>query len=219
MLKFPCLVLDHDDTVVRSTPTIHYPAFAKTLKTLRPDVNWTLEQFVAYNFDPGFEAMCRDILHFTPEEMNFQEASWRAWSAANIPPAFEGMEELLRRYRLQNGVVCVVSHSSEETIRRDYRQHFGFEPDLVFGWELGADKRKPSPWPLEQIMKHFSLEPRQLLMVDDLKPGWQMAQSCGVPFAFAGWGCGVESIRDFMHQNADYYLQQVDQLKALVVEE
>lgn len=219
MLKYPCLVLDHDDTVVRSTPTIHYPAFVETLKALRPDVHWTLEQFVAYNFDPGFEAMCRDILRFTPEEMAFQEAGWRAWSAAHIPPAFEGMDELLRRYRERDGAVCVVSHSSEETIRRDYRQHFGFEPDLVFGWELGADKRKPAPWPLEQIMKHFSLEPRQLLMVDDLKPGWQMAQSCGVPFAFAGWGCGVESIRDFMHQNADYYLLQVSELQALVLDE
>lgn len=66
MLKFPCLVLDHDDTVVRSTPTIHYPAFVKTLQALRPDVHWTLEQFIACNFYPGFEAMCRDILHFTP---------------------------------------------------------------------------------------------------------------------------------------------------------
>ena len=34
MLKYPCLVLDHDDTVVRSTPTIHYPAFVETLKAL-----------------------------------------------------------------------------------------------------------------------------------------------------------------------------------------
>ena len=219
MLKFPCLVLDHDDTVVRSTPTVHYPAFVETLKALRPDVRWDLEQFVAYNFDPGFEAMCRDILRFTPEEMALQEAGWRAWSAVHIPPAFDGMSELLRCYRAQGGAVCVVSHSSEETIRRDYRRHFGFEPDLVFGWELGADKRKPAPWPLEQIMAHVSLGPQQLLMVDDLKPGWQMAKSCGVPFAFAGWGCGVESIHDFMRRNADYYLQQVSELQALVLDE
>lgn len=219
MLKFPCLVLDHDDTVVRSTPTIHYPAFVKTLQALRPDVHWTLEQFIAYNFDPGFEAMCRDILHFTPREMEQQEAGWRAWSAAHVPPAFDGMEQFLGRYRRQRGLVCVASHSSEETIRRDYRQHFGFEPDLVFGWELGADKRKPAPWPLEQIMARFSLEPRQLLMVDDLKPGWQMAKSCGVPFAFAGWGCEVEGIRSFMQKNADLFLQDVAELEALVLAE
>ena len=217
MLKFPCLVLDHDDTVVRSTPTIHYPAFMEALRTLRPDVHWTLEQFMQYNFEPGFESMCRDILRFTPEEMAFQEAGWRAWSAAHIPPAFEGMRPLLHRFRAQGGIVCSVSHSSEPVIRRDYRRHFGFEPDLVFGWELGPDKRKPSPWPLEQIMERFSFSPEQLLMVDDLKPGWQMAKSRGVPFAFAGWGCGVESIRRFMRHNADWFLQSVDELEQLVL--
>lgn len=217
MLKFPCLVLDHDDTVVCSTPTIHYPAFVKALKALRPDVHWTLEQFIAYNFDPGFEALCRDILHFTPEEMALQEASWLAWSNANIAPAFEGMDRLLRRFKEQGGLVCVVSHSNSVTIRRDYKHHFGFEPDLIFGWELGTDKRKPAPWPLEQIMARFDLVPGQLLMVDDLKPGWQMAKTCGVPFAFAGWGCEVESVRSFMKQNADYYLQQVQELEAIVL--
>ena len=218
MLKFPCLVLDHDDTVVCSTPTIHYPAFVKALKALRPDVHWTLEQFIAYNFDPGFEALCRDILHFTPEEMAIQEAGWLAWSNANIAPAFEGMDRLLRRFKEQGGLVCVVSHSNSVTIRRDYMHHFGFEPDLIFGWELGTDKRKPAPWPLEQIMARFDLAPGQLLMVDDLKPGWQMAKTCGVPFAFAGWGCEVESVRSFMQQNANYFLQQVAELETLVLD-
>ena len=217
MLKFPCLVLDHDDTVVRSTPTIHYPAFVEALKQLRPDIHWTLEQFIAYNFDPGFEALCRDILHFTPEEMAIQEAGWLAWSNANIAPAFDGMDGLLHRFKEQGGLVCVVSHSNSVTIRRDYKHHFGFEPDLIFGWELGTDKRKPAPWPLEQIMARFDLVPGQLLMVDDLKPGWQMAKTCGVPFAFAGWGCEVESVRSFMKQNADYYLQQVQELEAIVL--
>lgn len=217
MLKFPCLVLDHDDTVVCSTPTIHYPAFVQALKTLRPDVHWTLEQFIAYNFDPGFEALCRDILHFTPEEMALQEAGWLAWSNANIAPAFEGMARLLHRFKEQGGLVCVVSHSNSVTIRRDYEYHFGFEPDLIFGWELGTDKRKPAPWPLEQIMARFDLAPGQLLMVDDLKPGWQMAKTCGVPFAFAGWGCEVESVRSFMQQNADYYLQKVQELETIVL--
>lgn len=219
MLRFPCLVLDHDDTVVKSTPAIHYPSFVETLKTLRPDVHWTLEQYVCYNFEPGFEAMCRDILCFTPEEMAFEEAGWRAWSAAHVPPAFEGLAPLLHRFKARGGLVCVVSHSSEETIRRDYLRHFAFEPDMVFGWDLGKDKRKPASWPLEQIMARFSLAPEQLLMVDDLKPGWQMAKSRGVPFAFAGWGCGVEPIRRFMEANADFFLDRVEQLEALVLEE
>ena len=32
MLKYPCLVLDHDDTVVQSEATVNYPFFIEFLK-------------------------------------------------------------------------------------------------------------------------------------------------------------------------------------------
>ena len=31
-LRYRCLVLDHDDTAVMSTPLIHYPAHVKAMK-------------------------------------------------------------------------------------------------------------------------------------------------------------------------------------------
>jgi hypothetical protein len=31
-MRYPCLVLDHDDTLVRSTPEIHYPSFVEALR-------------------------------------------------------------------------------------------------------------------------------------------------------------------------------------------
>lgn len=216
MEKIRCLVLDHDDTVVCSTPTIHYPAFVKTMELLRPGLDWTLEDFVTYNFDPGFESMCRDMLQLTPDEMAVQDQRWRAWTAEHIPPAFEGIDGILRRFREDDGYICVVSHSDERIIRRDYRSHFGFEPDLVFGWDLGPDKRKPASWPLDQIMRCFALEPGQLLMVDDLKPGWQMARSRDVPFAFAGWGCEVRAVREFMAEHADFFLSSTQELGRLI---
>ena len=36
MLKYPCLVLDHDDTVVQSEATINYPFFCYILNRFRP---------------------------------------------------------------------------------------------------------------------------------------------------------------------------------------
>ena len=41
MLKYPCLVLDHDDTTVNSTATVHYPAFVEFMKIYRPDLPGT----------------------------------------------------------------------------------------------------------------------------------------------------------------------------------
>ena len=36
-LKYQCLVLDHDDTVVNSTVSVNFPAFLDTLRILRPE--------------------------------------------------------------------------------------------------------------------------------------------------------------------------------------
>ena len=37
MLKYPCLVLDHDDTVVQTEKVLGYPYFCKILPDFRPD--------------------------------------------------------------------------------------------------------------------------------------------------------------------------------------
>ena len=216
MTNYPCLVLDHDDTVVQSTPTIHYPAFMQTLKLLRPEVSWSLEEFTLYNFEPGFEAMCHQLLGFTEQEMKQQEAGWRSYAAVHQPPMFPGMAQIIQRQRAEGGLVCVVSHSQADIIARDYQAHCGFVPDMIFGWELGAEKRKPNPWPLRQILERTGFAPGQLLMVDDLKPGLAMARSCEVPFAFAGWGCSLVPIRQQMETQADHCFTRVQELEALL---
>ena len=75
-MRYQCLVLDHDDTVVNSTASVNYPAFVQTLRTLRPDVHMTLDDFFSYSFEPGFGALCSDILHFSASEMDFQYRTW-----------------------------------------------------------------------------------------------------------------------------------------------
>lgn len=35
-MTYPCLVLDHDDTVVNSTATVHYPCFAEYTAKFSP---------------------------------------------------------------------------------------------------------------------------------------------------------------------------------------
>lgn len=66
--------------------------------------------------------------------------------------------------------------------------HFGILPDDIYGWDLPEHLRKPSTYPLEQIMLKYQLRPNQLLVVDDMKPAWEMANKAQVPIAFAAWG-------------------------------
>lgn len=77
-MRYKCLVLDHDDTVVDSTASIHYPAFLEALKILRPGVQQiTLEEYFKENFDPGFIEMCQRRYQLTDAELDVEVECWR----------------------------------------------------------------------------------------------------------------------------------------------
>lgn len=216
MLKYKCLVLDHDDTVVRSSADMGYPSFCETLSLLRPDVKLTLDEFLLFCFEPGFPAYCRDVLGFTEAEMDVEGDLWRAYVTRNMPPFFSGMADLIRRYKAAGGILCVASQSHSATILRDYREQCGLEPDCIFGWDLEPAQRKPNPYALYEIMRRYALLPHELLMVDDLKPGLEMAKECGVPFACAGWAHGLPRIASFMKENCALYLADIGALETLL---
>ena len=209
-MRYRCLILDHDDTVVKSTPEIHYPSFVDSLKELRPDMTpLSLEEFVSYCFNPGFGELCRDIMKFSAEEQNYQYEMWKNSAINKIPDFYPGFPELIKEYKEAGGLITVVSHSEKELIARDYRLKCGLEPDIIFGWEQEEHKRKPSPYPVMEIMKRLELKNDELLMIDDLKPGLDMARSCNIAFAAAGWSHITPEIKEYMEANSDYYFSTV----------
>ncbi len=213
-MKYKCLVLDHDDTVVNSTAVIHYPAFLAYLDQIRPGISaqYSLERYFEKNFEPGIMELFTGELSMTPEEVDAEFHFWQSFVETRIPKAYPGIREILQRHIENGGVFAVVSHSMRETILRDYRENDLPQPALVYGWELPPEQRKPNPWPLLQIMEHFGLQPEEMLMVDDLKPGFDCARACGVPFAAAGWANDVPGIEAFMRKNCDFYFKTVDAL-------
>lgn len=217
-MRFQCLVMDHDDTAVNSTATIHFPSFLAYLEQVRPGLHYTLGDYFRKNFDPGVMALFTDELGFSEEELEGEFRFWQGWVRTRVPKAYPGIREILQRHRDAGGKIAVVSHSMRENIERDYRENGLPEPDLIFGWEQPPERRKPEAWPLQQIMKTFSLPPEELLMVDDLKPGYDMARRCGVPFAAAGWANDIPEIEQFMRRNCDFYCKTVADLDRLLEE-
>lgn len=211
-MKYKCLVFDHDDTVVNSTATIHHPCFELYLAANYPGRSCTLEDYFLKNFDPGFVPMCRDEYGMGPEDIEDESRFWAEYVKGHIPRAYAGVREIMERQRQQGGLICVVSHSLEENILRDYRANSLPEPDAVYGWGRPIHERKPEPFPLLDIMGRFSLNPEELLMIDDLKPGYDMARSCGVDFAAVGWANDIPAIESFMRQNSSSYFKKVSEL-------
>lgn len=220
MIKYKCLVLDHDDTTVRSTPDIHYPQWLETLALMRPDVEMDIETFMRYNFELGFFEMCRSVLHFTEEEKAEQYVLWKKYTETHNASFYEGMPELIRDFREQGGVVCVASHSCDRNIIADYMKTMGdFLPDKIYAADLGEDKMKPAPYALYDIMEKYGFSAYEILMVDDLKAGYDMAKTAGVDFACAGWSHFVEEISDYMKNVCgDRYLSSVEQLRKILFE-
>ena len=187
MLKYPCLVLDHDDTVVQSETTINYPYFCYILDVFRPGTTITTEEYIRGCSDLGFIDMCRQWYNFTEEELQQEFLGWKDYIKTHIAPPYPGIANIIKRQKAAGGLICVVSHSSSEIISRDYMTHFGILPDSIYGWDYPEEQRKPNAYPLEQIMAKYALAPSQLLVIDDMKPAWEMAQKVGVEIAFAGW--------------------------------
>ena len=213
MLKYPCLVLDHDDTVVQSELTVNFPYFLLTLDSFRPGATISAEEYADGCYRMGFANMCRQRFSFTEQEILEEYMGWKEYIKTHIPDPFPGIGDVIRKQKALGGKVCVVSHSCNENITRDYRTHFGILPDDIYGWDLPEELRKPSTWPLEQIMVKYSLAPNQLLVVDDMKPAWVMASKASVPIAFAAWSRkNFPEITAEMTRLCDYSFQTPEEL-------
>ncbi len=213
MLKYPCLVLDHDDTVVMSESTVNYPCFLLVLDRFRPGEYMDPDTFTRLCFDPGFSEMLVEQYAFTEQELRDEFRMWLDYLKTHTPPLFPGIRELVLEQKRRGGKVCVVSHSGHENILRDYREQIGMEPDMIFSWDNPKEQRKPNPYPLHEIMKTYGFQPKDLLMVDDLKPGRDMAVAAGVETAYAGW-CrqNVPEIGEIMRSWCDYSFDTVEEL-------
>ena len=142
---------------------------------------------------------------------------WLDYVRGHVPAAYPGIREIMLRQKEEGGLLCVVSHSMRTNILRDFRANGLPEPDLVYGWELPPEHRKPDPWALFQIRETFGLAPEEILVIDDLKPGFDMAVRCGADFAAAGWSYDIAFIEDFMRTNCRNYFKTVAELDCFLL--
>ena len=217
-IKYKCLVLDHDDTVVDSSASIHYPSFVEYLKIARPHLadKYTVEEYFEKNFEPGILELFTDEIGLSEKELAEEEAFWREYVKNHIPHAYPGIGEIIADFKAEGGIVVVDSHSLTENIIRDYKANGLPDPDYIYGWDIPKGMRKPSPGTILDLMERFDLSRKDILVVDDLKPGYDMAKAAGVDIAAAAWAHNVKGIADFMSKNCEYFCRSVDELRRII---
>jgi len=204
-----------------STPAIHYPAHVEALRRLRPGREPIgLEGWFEKNFEPGIMGYLGGELGMDEGELREAYRVWREFTGRTVPGFFPGLLEIYSEFKAAGGRLVVISHSEAPMIERDYRAAgplgAAAMPDLVFGWDEDPELRKPAPYPLEEVLRRYRLDPREVLVLDDLKPGAVMARAVGVDFAAAGWGHSVPAIREGMAGLCRYYLERVEDLRPVV---
>ncbi len=216
--KYKCLVLDHDDTVVNSSASIHYPSFVEYLKIARPEFadKYTLDDYFEKNFHPGILELFTEEIGLNEQELAEEEAFWREYVKNHIPTAYPGMREIIAEFKAGGGIIAVDSHSITENIVRDYKANGLPEPDIIYGWDIPKEMRKPAPGTLLDLMEKYSLAPEEILVVDDLKPGYDMARAAGVDIAAAAWAHNVPEIACFMEKNCEYFCRSVEDLRKIL---
>lgn len=220
MLKYRCLVLDHDDTVVQTDKTLGYPFFCEILKEFRPGEEISLADYVRDCHNYGFSEMCKRRWQFTETEQKNEYRRWMDYIKIHIPDAYPGIGNVIRRQKEMGGLICVASHSSIENITRDYDTHFGIQPDAIYGFDLPKEQRKPNSWALEDMMRRYELQPKDILVVDDMKLGWMMAKPVGVEIAFAAWSkADFPELETEMRSICDYTFDSPKALENFLFEE
>ena len=220
MLKFRCLVLDHDDTVVQTEKEIGYPYFRDFIEKVRPGQTISYPEYVKDCNNMVFADMCRQRWQFTEEELAEEYQGWKAYALSHVPPIFPGIDRVIRRQREEGGIVAVSSLSSRDNIRRDYEHNLGLQPDAVYDYDLPSHQRKPQPYALLDLMEKYHLMPEDILVLDDMKLAWMMANPLGVKIAFAGWGKReFPELAEEMKSLCDFSFDTPQALEAFLFEE
>jgi phosphoglycolate phosphatase/pyrophosphatase PpaX len=123
---------------------------------------------------------------------------------------------VLHEYARRGGIIAVCTHSNKSFIFRDYAAGGLPIPLEVYAYDGEESLRKPSPKVIFDLCEKYALEPSDILVVDDLKVGWQMARAAGVKFAAAGWSCRIPRIEEELRSISDYYLDTPTALGELI---
>ncbi len=215
-MKYKCLILDHDDTVVNSTVQVHYPSMAECMAELRPDYKLSFEEFNLMNFEPGFYGYVNDILKFTPYEIQRETEIWRKWTLNIRPDFFPGIKDVITEFKNRGGIIAVSSHSEKEIILLDYAAAGCVPPDEIFGWELPPEKRKPDTYAVDVLKEKYNLAPSDIIMLDDMKHGLVMCRNSGVKCIFANWSEKPGKIIKYMQENCDFAVNSPSELNKIL---
>ena len=210
------LFIDHDDTVVNSQATIHYPAFVQAIEIMRP--NQTIldfQQYIKLTATIGFERILAEIYHFTPQEIKTEYELWQQINRSIIPPAFANVGQILQRFIANGNYLVVYSANTKANISRDYDHHFKFQPHTIIAHAHDSPYQKPARTPLLLWMHQHQITPLNAIILDDSPMMIETARRCNCTFLAANWSPAAKPL--WINRWFDgHLLDEVEQLDKII---
>ncbi len=213
--RFRCIIADHDDTNVDSTPNIHHPIYLELMSEVRPNIiPLDLRGFRGVNNNGGILEHYRNDLEFDEEMLEYAIDFWKSHDLRNLqPPFYEGILEMFDEYRSKGGMIAISSHSDERRIREHFENSASFVPEEIFSSDLPKEMNKPSTYPIDYIVNNYGIRPEEIAVIDDMLPGHEMARKAGSYRLGAGWGIYDEMIE----ANVDSYFNRVEDCRDFIM--
>lgn len=201
-LKKRLLILDHDDTLMDSQHTVHYPIFLETLGMMRPKAPLpSFKEFVVLSNAYGFEAYIRRVYGFSDEEVEQEIAFWRTQVPLREAEIFPEVASVVTDYVQAGGILVVYSYSDSSMILDDYRRFFDFDPHDIIGYDNSLVFRKPARAPLLKMMHEFDVKPSDCLLVDDMPMLIETAKRTNIDMVGANWSLSSQYVWKRKHPN------------------
>lgn len=187
-LRKKCLILDHDDTIINSQESIHYPLFVDVLKILRPNIiPIDFEKFIELSNELGFVKMCRMLYHYNEKEIQFEYEHWKIHSSLIEAPAFEGIKEFLTAFIEIGGVIIVYTMNSKQNVIKDYERLFNFVPNRIISHDQYYILRKPYRLSILKELHNLNLTVEDCIFIDDTPMLLELKHRLNMDFIAANW--------------------------------
>ncbi|MBS3987782.1 MAG: HAD family hydrolase [Erysipelothrix sp.] len=201
-LRKKCLILDHDDTIINSQESIHYPLFVEVLKQLRPNIKpIDFERFIELSNEHGFVKMCRLLYHYTPQEIQYEYEYWRQRSSTIQAPSFNGLKEVLTQFVDTGGKIIVYTMNAKQNVIDDYERLFNLTPDVIIAHDSFYKLKKPYRLSLLKALDDLKLNVTECVFIDDTPMLLELKDRLNMDFIAANWAKSAQPLwKDNTHE-------------------
>lgn len=201
-LKKKCIIFDHDDTLIDSQLTVHYPIFLETLDLLRPEVEYpSFSEFVTQSNMYGFEGYIKSMYHFNEKEVKIEIDLWRKKVKQSNADVFKEVADVIDEFVKSNGILIVYSYSESDMIVKDYKRIFDFTPHEIIGFDNHKHLQKPNRLPILHMMAKYNLTSNECVLIDDMPLLMETAKRLNMDMIGANWAKGSQYLWNKKHHD------------------